>query len=207
MRPPETNDPELAAARRRRRWPWLALLVLATILLLVGSIWIANYDPFITGTRGYAPQDPLMRVTEVNALGAEGRVFTVPTNGATSFRYTFSIVNGGPVAVKIEGVGLPFSAQIGEVRRRPVRVAPDEQTPGPDGNLVYEPWHPFVLRPGKEPGIEMFVTFRPEICLPRSTTLSWWPETIRFSVFGISRETTFESNLDVRIVGTVNCPG
>jgi hypothetical protein len=148
-----------------------------------------------------------MRVTEVNALGAEGRVFTVPTNGATQFRYTFSIVNDGPVAAKIEGVGLPFSAQIGEIRRRPVRVIPDEQTPGPDGNLVYEPWHAFVLRPGKEAGIEMEVIFRPAYCLDRGTALSWWPETITYSVFGIPRQTTFESNLEVRIVGTENCPG
>ena len=147
-----------------------------------------------------------MRVTEVNALGAEGRVFTVPTHGATRFRYTFSIVNDGPISVTITGIGSPGEPR-SELFTRPVRIVPNEQMPGPDGNIVYEPWHPFVLRPGKEAGIEMEVIFRPAYCLDRGTALSWWPETITYSVFGIPRQTTFESNLEVRIVGTENCPG
>jgi hypothetical protein len=183
------------------------LIPLVAGALIFSSAWISNYDPFITGTRGYGPQDPRMRVTEVSALGAEGRVFTVPTDGATRFRYTFSIVNDGPVAVTITGVGSPLAEPHSEVFWHPVRVIPDEQTPGPDGNLVYEPWHAFALRPGKEAGIEMLVIFRPTVCLGRGTTLSWWPESIRYSVFGIPRRTTFESNLEVHITGTTSCPG
>jgi hypothetical protein len=75
-----------------------------------------------------------------------------------------------------------------------------------DGELIDERRHPFVLRPGQEADIEMEVRFDSRICLPRGTSSGWWPETIRFSVFGIPRETTFESNLDVRVVGARDCP-
>ena len=169
--------------------------------------WIANYDPLEPGARGFHPQDDRMRVIEVDALGASGRVFVLPASGPTRFRYTFSITNTGPMGVSIERVGPPAEEQLGEVTRQPVRVLPSEQVYHDDAlhPLVFQPWHPFVLRPGQQALIEMEVTFDPRICLPRNTSLTWWPETIAFSVLGLARETTFESDLEVRIVETENC--
>ena len=206
VRPPGT--PPLAPIAGRRHWPRRVAFTAAVVLLSVvagGSIWIANYDPFIPGSRGYGPQDPRIRVTEVDALGTSGRVYDFPAGGPARFRYTFSIVNDGPVAVTIEGVGPPIAEQTSEITRRPVRVIPDERTPGPDGNLVYTAWHPVVLAPGGEAGIEMELTFDPRVCVERGSRFSAWPETIRYSVFGIHRTTTFESDLEVRIVGSERC--
>jgi hypothetical protein len=130
--------------------------------------------------------------------GVSGRILEVPVSGPTRFRYRFSILNDGPVAVRIDTVD---AATKGEVRLRPFRAIPDLSVLR-DGRWVFEPWHPFILRPGHDATIEMEVSFRPRSCLPRSTTLMWWPETIGFSVLGFARATTFESNVEVHIVGT-----
>jgi hypothetical protein len=54
----------------------------------------------------------------------------------------------------------------------------------------------------------MEATFRPAACLARGSSLVWWPGTVSFSVFGIPRTATFESDLDVGIVGSRDseCP-
>ena len=207
IRPPESISPTVETARRRG-WPWTLFSVLLVLLVVgvpVGSIWVANYDPFTDGSRLWHAQDERIRVTDVDALGASGRLFEFQAVVPSSFVYTFSISNAGPAAVTIEGVGPPVRERQGQVTRVPVRLVEDE-TLLADGELIYEPWHPFVLRPGQEADIEMEVRFDSSICLPRGTSLGWWPETIRFSVFGIPRETTFESSLEVRVVGTRDCP-
>jgi hypothetical protein len=207
VRPPDSISPSVAAGRRGR-WPWILLSVFLGILVVglsVGSIWVANYDPFIHGSRLWHAQDERIRVSDVDALGATGRLFEFPASGPSRFVYTFSIWNAGPVAVTIEGVGPPVEEQEGEITWRPVRLVEDE-TLLEDGELIHEPWHPFVLRPRQQADIEMEVRFDPETCLSRDTSLVWWPETIRFSVFGLQRETRFESNLEVRVVGTRDCP-
>jgi hypothetical protein len=206
VRPPDSISTSVATADRRH-WPRRVLsvsLVLLAVALLVGSIWVANYDPFTHGSRLWHAQDERIRITDVDALGARGRLFEFQASYPTSFVYTFSISNTGPVAVIIQGVGLPFEEQEGEITRRPVRLVEDERLG--EGNLIYEGWHPFVLRPGQHADVEMEVRFDPRICLSRDTSLTWWPETIRFSVFGVPRQATFESNLEVRVVGTRDCP-
>jgi hypothetical protein len=178
---------------------------LLVVGLLIGSIWVANYDPFTDGSRLWHAQDERIRLTDVDALGASGRLFEFQASGPASFIYTFSISNDGPFAVTIQGVGPPVQEQTAEVTRRPLRVVEDEKLLD-GGDLIYELWHPFVLRPGQQADIEMEVRFDPRNCLRRGDSFGWWPETIRFSVFGIPRETTFESNLEVRVVGTRDCP-
>jgi hypothetical protein len=148
VRPPDAPTEAPIAPRPRRRSPAILLIPIIVAVVLFASTWISNYDPFIPGTRGYSPQDPRMRTSDVSVFGVNGRVFTVPTSDPTHFRYTFSIVNDGPIAVTITGVGSPVDEPPAALTTHPVRVIPDERSPGPDGDLVYEPWHPFVLRPG-----------------------------------------------------------
>jgi hypothetical protein len=208
VRPPDSISKSVAT-EDRRRWRWVSLavvLVLFGATVLVVSIWVANYDPFTRGSRLWPAQDERIRITDVDAIGASGTLFEFRAAGPASFVYTFSISNAGPVAVTIQGVGPPVEEQMGELSRRPVRVVEDEMLLRDDGELIYERWHPFVLRPGQEADIEMEVELDPTLCLNRGTSLSWWPETITFSVFGLPRETTFESNLEVRVIGTRDCP-
>lgn len=172
-------------------------------VLVSGSAWVMTYDPFVPGFRGYAPQDQRIRVIDVDGLGASGQVFEMPVSGETRFRYRFSIANDGPVAIRIDDVGGELRD---EVRLEPVRVTPDlTRITAADADSAFDAWDPFVLQPGRHAAIEMEVTFRPGACLAQGTSLVWWPETIAFSVFGIPRETPFESNLEVRIVGTEDC--
>jgi hypothetical protein len=182
------------------------LIPIIVAVLLFASAWISNYDPFISGSRGYASQDPRIRTSDVSVFGVDGRVFTIPMSDPTRFRYTFSVVNDGPIAVTITGVGSPVDEPPAALTTKPVRIVPDERTPGPNGALVYEPWHPFVPKPGQEAGIEMLLAYRPSSCFGGGATMSVWPETIRFTVLGIPRETTFESDLELRIVATEDCP-
>lgn len=207
VRPPAAAHPTLGERPGRRwiRWVILALTICSLALVIGGSVWVANYDPFAPGMRLWHPQDERIRVVDVEGLGASGRVFEFLASGRAQFIYTFSITNTGPVAVTIERVGPPRDQQRGELKRRPIRIVEDEFAQG-EGELIFDSWHPFVLRPGQQANIEMEVNFNPEICLPRGTSLVWWPETISFSVFGIQRTTTFESNLDVHVVGTRDCP-
>jgi hypothetical protein len=188
----------------RRRWIWrlaLSLGVLIVAALIAAGTWVANYDPFTAGHILYGARDDRIGETDVDAIGVSGRLLEVPVSGPTRFRYRFSILNRGPVAVRIATVD---AASKGEVTLRPVRAIPDLAVVR-DGRWVFEPWHPFTLQPGHDATIEMEVGFRPRSCLPRGTTLTWWPETIGFSVLGVARTTTFESNVEVHIVGTQDC--
>ena len=205
VRPPGTR-PILPTAVRRRRWPRVFLtssIVFVVSVVSFGSTWIATYDPFEPGFLGYGPLDGGIRVTEVDALGASGRLFEMPVSGPTRFRYAFSITNTGPVSVRIDRIGLPATEQTGELRSRSLGVLPD-LTERVDSR-TFDRWHPFVLAPGQHAGIEMEVAFQPRSCLPRGTSLSWWPETIRFTVFGFARTTSFASDPEVRVVGTELC--
>jgi hypothetical protein len=204
VHPPGTR-PILPDGVRRRHWaPILLIGSIAFVIIAVtfGSTWIAHYDPFAPGFLGYGRLDDAIRVTEVDALGASRRLFEMPVSGPTHFRYAFSITNTGSVSVRIDGIG-PATEQTGELRFRSVGVVPD-LTERVDSR-TFDRWHPFVLAPGQHAGIEMEVAFQPRRCLPRGMSLSWWPETIRFTVLGIGRTTSFGSDPEVRVVGTEVC--
>ena len=165
--------------------------------------WIATYDPFMPGHILYRALDPRIVTRDVSGLGAEGRLYEFRASGPATFHYRFTILNDGPISVRITSVR-PTTSE--EIHVRPVRVIPDLSV-APDGRWRWEPWHAFSLEPGHDATIEMEVTFTPIRCLDRGWRLGWWPETIGFSVFGVPRTTAFESDADVRIVGTEDCPG
>ena len=94
--------------------------MLLVVGVTVGSIWVANYDPFVNGFIGYGPQDDRIRIVEVNAFGISGRVFELPVSGSARFRYRHSIHNDGPTAVRIEHIGSPRSEPSAALRIVPV---------------------------------------------------------------------------------------
>jgi hypothetical protein len=162
--------------------------------------------PLRPGSFGYAPPDAATRVTEVDSFGISGEVIEVPGETGTVVRYRFSILNDGPISVTITRIGLPAADQIGmAVTRFPVRVIPDVSARDDSGTLPpFEPWHPFTMEPGQEAAIEMEATNEGG-CTPIETGMYWWTEEIRFSVFGIPRETSFEQNVEMRFVGVEGC--
>jgi hypothetical protein len=208
VRPP-TAPPTEPVEATRRRWPRrvsVAALVLALAIVGSGSVWVANHDPFSPGSIGFAPPRHVSRVIEVDAFDRTGRVFVVRTSGPSVIRYRFSIRNDGPVAITIGRIGLTRSDQEDIVITRfPVRLIPDLWRRNGDPRLPsFEPWHPFTLQPDQEAAIEMEATLK-QPCLERGTHLSWWSEEISFSILGIPRTETFESDLEVRFVGTGAC--
>ena len=203
VRPPDSISPSIATARRRR-WPRIVLsvLVFLGVGLLVGSIWVANYDPFVRGFIGYGPHDGRIRVVEVDAFGVSGRVFELPVSGPARFRYRLSIHNDGPIAVRIDHVGSPRSEQVA-LRIVPVEVIPD--LTANDDYYSFEPWHPFVLKPGHDAAIEMLLTYDNDICFPVGDSERMWPLPVNYRVFGVPRQTQFEVDPDVHVVGTEDC--
>jgi hypothetical protein len=201
MRPPATNDPELAAAPRRRRWPWLGLAILVTIVLLVGSIWIANYVPLVQGSSGFGTLRKDVREIDVEAFDITGHVFEVPVGRLARFRYEFSIRNNGPFSVTIEDVGAQASGGSSRLGRRAIRVIPDAYE-GPRSG--YERWHPFSLAPGHEATIEMEAIYRGR-CVLRNTAMSWSWEPVTYSILGIPRHDDVMVGVEVRFVGTGDC--
>jgi hypothetical protein len=113
VRPPvaPTTPP---VAERRRPWPRrlaLIAIVIVVAILIAAVIWIANYDPFIPGTRGYGPQDPRIRVTEVDALGTYGWVYDFPAGGRRQGLTLLDVARDDPIL----GLGHPTD---GDVRVR-----------------------------------------------------------------------------------------
>jgi hypothetical protein len=200
VRPPETDHPELAAAPRRRRWPWLALLVLPTILLLVGSIWIANYDPLVQGSSTFGALRKDVRETRIDAFDLSGLVFEVPTGRDATFRYRFSIRNNGPIGVTIRSVGATSGSGSTRLHRTAVRVVPSFEAP----TQTSEPWHAFSLAPGDEAIIEMKAVYH-GICKQPNTATSWNTEPFTFSVLGVTRHEDVMVGVEVRFVGTGEC--
>jgi hypothetical protein len=201
VRPPETDHPELAAAPRRRRWPWLGLFTFVAIVLVVGSIWIANYLPLIQGSFGFGTSRAGVRQFSVDAFDVRGQVHEVPVGREGAFRYRFSIRNDGPVSVTIESVGASDQGGSSSVSRHAVRVAPDAyRQPG----SRYEPWHEFSLAPGDEAIIEMEMRYRGR-CLGRGDALSWNSEPVTFSILGLPRHEDVMVGVEVRFGGTGEC--
>jgi hypothetical protein len=201
VRPPETHDPELAPASRRRRWPWLGLFVFIAIVLVVGSIWIANYVPLIQGSFGFGTPRAGVRQFSVDAFDVRGQVYEVPVGREGAFRYRFSIRNDGPVSVTVNDIGATEGGGSSRLSRRPVSVAPDAYA---QPVSKYEPWHEFSLAPGNEAIIEMEARYRGR-CLERGDALSWNSEPVTFSIFGLPRHEYVMVGVEVRFVGTGEC--
>jgi hypothetical protein len=200
VRPPQTNDLELAAAPRRRRWPWLGLVVLVTIVLVVGSIWIANYVPLAQGSSGFGTLRSDVHVTNIDAFDISGVVFDVQVGREVTFRYRFSIRNAGPLAVTIHAVGGQDTGGSADLGRRAVRVNDDPYT----NTSSFEPWHSFALAPGDEALIEMEAVYRGR-CLGEGDAMFWNREPVTYSILGLPRHEDVMVGVEVRFVGTGDC--
>jgi hypothetical protein len=124
-------------------------------------------------------------------------------SGSARFRYRLSIHNEGPIAVRIEHIGSLRSELPAALRIVPVKVIPDLSAS--NDYYSFEPWHPFVLRPGDDAAIEMLLTYDNDICFPKGDSESMWPLPVNYRVLGVSRQTQFEVDPDVHVVGTEDC--
>jgi hypothetical protein len=181
----------------------LAVGSVLVVGLAVGSIWIANYEPLVQGSLGFGTLRRDVKEVDVDAFDMRGTVFTVPTGRTATFRYRFSILNGGPVAVKINDIGSPPGD--GDLTRHAIRVIPDVWADdGVIGPPPEEPWHPFMLRPGGEAVVVMEAAYDGR-CMHRADDVSWYWEPISFSILGVSRHAYLESGVEVRFTGDRSC--
>jgi hypothetical protein len=179
----------------------IALLVLTAV---AAAAWAANYEPLGPGSFGFGSTRPGVHIFSTTAFGVSGRVMVVPIEPGESFRYRFSMRNDGPVAVTVESIGFPKEDQGGNiVTRFPTRMIPDAWLADDrDGLPHLEPWHPFTLEPDHEAIIEMEATFT-HGCI--DGTLGWFFEPIRFSVFGLPRQSNFQQDLEIRLRAPGSC--
>ena len=177
------------------------LAVLVAMLLLVGSIWIANYVPFAQGSFGFGTPRTDVREIDVDAFDLQGHVFEVPVGREGTFRYRFSIRNDGPVGVTVTHVGASDRGGSSRISRRAVSVVPDAYT---QPASKYESWHAFSLAPGGEAIIEMEARYHGR-CLERGDALSWNWEPVTFAILGLPRHEDVMVGVEVRFVGTGDC--
>jgi hypothetical protein len=204
VRPPDTGGTAAIVPPRR----WLRVVILAVVgtvaaLATLGSIWIANYAPLVQGSTGFGTLRRDVKEVDVDAFDMRGTGFTVPTGRTATFRYRFSILNEGPVAVRIDSVGTPLGED-GSLRRA-IRVVPDLWADdGGTGPPREEPWHPFTLPSGGEAVVVMEAAYDGR-CISRGESIGWYWEPVSFSIFGISRNDIIESGVEVRFIGDGSC--
>ena len=202
-RPPQTPVRPRAVAEAPRHWHRrlaaigvLALLVVAAVV----SIWIANVEPVSTGPVGFAISGRGLHVThrDVDALGVQGSIQTVPMQRNMTFRYRFSITNAGPVPITILDVGSQDPQQISTklVAAKPELLA----APGPAEG--FGPFAPFRLAPGEVAGLTMQVHVAPDVCYMQGSFAAWYQEPMTFRVFGITRHTVVNTGTEIRLEGT-----
>jgi hypothetical protein len=202
-RPPQTPVRPRAVAEAPRRWHRrLAAIGVLVVLVAaaVASIWIVNLEPVSTGPVGFAIAGHGLHVThrDVDALGVQGSIQTVPMQRDMTFRYRFSITNTGPVPITIVDVGSQDPQQISTklVAAKPALLA----APGPAEG--FGPFAPFRLGPGEVAGLTMQVHVAPDVCYMQGSFAAWYEEPMTFRVLGITRHTVVNTGTEIRLEGT-----
>jgi hypothetical protein len=88
VRPPEAppEDPP-ATGKVRRRWPprvAAGLILLLTVALVIGIVWVSNVEPLGPGSGAFAIRDPRVHATS-HLVDAFGLVQTVSVEQGTTF--------------------------------------------------------------------------------------------------------------------------
>jgi hypothetical protein len=198
-RHPQTPVRPRAVAEAPRRWPRrLAAVGILVVLLLaaVVGIWVANLEPMSAGTARYAIAERGLHVThrDVDALGIQGSVQTMPMQRDMTFRYRFSITNTGPVPITVVDVGTGDTQQISThvVQAKPSLLTSEQ----------WGPFTPFRLAPGEVAGLTMQVHVAANVCYIQGTSATWYEEPLTFRVFGITRHTVVNTGTEIRLEGT-----
>jgi hypothetical protein len=202
VRPPEAPPEEPVSSGMSRRGPRRAIVV--AVVLLVGVLtaagaWLANAEPLGTGSFGFGVADSRHATySDIDALGASGRVIRIPAAPGLAFRYRFTVANTGPLPVTITDAGSrtqPFAVNTFVVAMKP------DMSVGGAVAAGFVPFHPFQLRPGQQSGLEMEVRLAADYCSDRGTFLSWYQEPISFRLLGIDRRADVETGVEIELIG------
>ena len=168
----------------------VALSVILGVALIAGFAWLANVEPLTRGHSGFPVRDPRVESSSrlVDAFGVVGLVNTVRVDPGTTFRYSVTIWNDGPLPVTIENVG---DSGDGPISRRVVAFAAN---PYPGGHpRTTAPFSPFRLDPDQGAFIEMEVRLGNDACLDRSGFTLWSSEPVTYRILGITRHSDVET--------------
>jgi hypothetical protein len=201
-RPPQTPVRPRAVADAPRRWPRRLAVIAAVLMVLVVGVaiaWLANIEPLATGPEGYPATGRGLNVTirQIDALGVQGTVQTVPMRPDMTFRYRFSIENTGRLPITIVDVGSHQPQNISTTV-----VSADlsmESSPESDG---FGPFAPFRLAPGQVAGLTMQVHVASDVCNAKGTATVWYQEPVTYRVLGITRHAEVPTGTEIRLEGT-----
>lgn len=205
LTPVERSAREPAAPRPRRRWVRTAIAAVLTILalaLLVGAVWIANYEPLGTGSTaiGVRPVDAI--VEQVDATAPGGPSFTeyrLRLEDDEVFRYLFWLYNEGPFPVTLTAIGRAEGDHFAlEVER--VRVGPAIGSDHPSSELPYSiPAHGYAA-------VEVSERFTG--CLEPSTQLGFGEVPVSYETLGLFRHDVWiVMPMSITILGSSGCSG
>jgi hypothetical protein len=201
-RPPQTPVRPRAVAQAPRRWPRrLAAItaVLVAIAVGVATVWITNIEPLATGPEGYpvTGRGLHVQIRQIDALGVQGTVQTVPLRPDMTFRYRFSIENTGHLPITIVDAG---SRQPQDISTKV--VAANLSMESSPGSAAFGPFAPFRLEPGDVAGLTMQVHVTATRCDVKGTATVWYQEPVTYRVLGITRHAEVPTGTEIRLEGT-----
>jgi len=201
-RPPQTPVRPRAVAEAPRRWPRrLAVIagLVVVVVVIVTTVWIVNIEPLVTGPVGYpvTGNGLHVQIRQIDALGVQGTVQTVPMHPNMTFRYRFSIENTGRLPITIVDAG---SRQPQDISTKV--VAANLSMSSSPGSEAFGPFAPFRLAPGDVAGLTMQVHVAATACSAKGTATVWYQEPITYRVLGITRHAEVPTGTEIRLEGT-----
>lgn len=175
----------------------LGIVLWGVILLVIAGVaagvsWVNSYEPLTSGSMaGFSGQ-----AKEVETYSDVSVLILTPWEEGATFFGGFTIRNEGSRAVTVTGILQPHETGVnGEPSNgfEPVAalVAPKERFVG-ELSLDYEEYGeftPFELDAGEERRVA--IQYRLNACVPRGGSMGDDSVTVKFSLFGMDRETEF----------------
>lgn len=86
------------------------------------------------------------------------------------------------------------------IDRHIVRAIPDLNRPGEPSS--FRSFEPFAIQPGGEAALEMEIRVSHRVCISRNSAVSWFEEPLIFTVLGIERRRSVETEVQINLRGT-----
>jgi len=201
------HEPELAPSaappRRWRRRVVAIVLILASLTLVVGAVFVANYDPVcgncggVGGVQGPGAKD---LGSYTSPRGESFNAYSVDLVPGKQFSFWFTLTNPDHLPVTITHIGAapqPYDT---------FRVARVQIQSANLGNAPLTAFRPFALSGPYKDFVNVLVTMQMRRCLSSGGYTEFGSIPVSFKVLGVPRHTDVYLLSTIRLVGTSAVP-
>ena len=190
-------------AGHRRRWVWLAIIALVSVLLLSAGLYVAHYEPLVQadGVIGSGG-------TSLGEFGSPaGGSFSVTRfayQEGRTFYFGFGLLNSGRVPVTITSIHSKGTGSGSLVQETVWVASKDPYWSGPPGSPGGETFRPFTLTGGAERWVvfsERFVNCsKYHLGLGDTSSQSLARADVSFRVLGVHRTAVLPYDATMQVV-------